>query len=66
MSTKPDSADYVRSRREAAQILGVSVRTLRRMELSGKAPPRIQVTDRVVGYRDSEINRFLEARTVAA
>jgi predicted DNA-binding transcriptional regulator AlpA len=66
MSNKTDCIDYVRTRQEAAQILGVSVRTLRRIELRGEAPPRIRVTERVIGYRDSAINEFLTSRTAAA
>lgn len=65
MSRKTDSIDYVRSRKQTAQILGVSLRTLSRMEIRGEAPPRIRVTERVTGYRDSAINQFLESHTVA-
>ena len=67
MAKKSETApiDYVRSRREAAKIMGVSVRTLTRMERSGQAPPRIRVSARIVGYRDSAINEFLNARTAA-
>ena len=65
MTSEVVGIDCVRSRKQTAQILGVSVRTLSRMELSGKAPPRIKVTERVTGYRDSAINQFLESRTVA-
>jgi predicted DNA-binding transcriptional regulator AlpA len=57
--------DYVRSRKETALILGVSVRTLKRMELRGEAPPRVKVTERVIGFRDSAINAFINARTAA-
>jgi predicted DNA-binding transcriptional regulator AlpA len=66
MSTKTDTIDYVRSRQETAQILRVSLRTFRRMEMRGEAPPRIRVTERVFGYRDSAINEFLTSRTAAA
>jgi predicted DNA-binding transcriptional regulator AlpA len=58
--------DYVRSRKEAAKILGVSVRTLYRMENRGEAPPRVKITERIIGYRDSAINAFLNSRTTAA
>jgi predicted DNA-binding transcriptional regulator AlpA len=66
MENKPSEIDCVRSRQQTADILGISVRTLSRMELRGEAPPRIKITERVIGYRDSEINKFLESRTVAA
>ena len=65
MDTDRDAIDYVRSRRETAQRLGVSVKTLRRMETRGQAPARVKITDRIIGYRDSAINAFLNARTAA-
>jgi len=57
--------DYVRSRQETARILGISLRTLQRMEARGELPPRIRVSDRIFGYRESAINQFLSARTAA-
>ena len=66
MESKIAEIDCVRSRKQTAQILGVSVRTLSRMEMRGEAPPRIRVTERVIGYRDSAINEFLTSRTAAA
>ena len=62
---KADGIDYVRSRQEAAKIMGVSVRTLKRMELRGEAPPRVKITERIIGYRDSAIDQFLTSRTAA-
>ena len=56
--------DRVVSREETASILRVSVRTLRRMELNGCAPPRVTLTERVFGYRASDIQKFLESRVV--
>lgn len=66
MESKIAEIDCVRSRKQTAAIMGISVRTLSRMELRGEGPPRIRVTERVIGYRDSAINEFLTARTVAA
>jgi predicted DNA-binding transcriptional regulator AlpA len=57
--------DYVRTRKEAAALLRVSLRTLTRMEQSGKAPKRTKITDRIYGYRDSSITEFLNSRTAA-
>jgi predicted DNA-binding transcriptional regulator AlpA len=56
--------DYVRNRKETAKRIGISVRTLQRMESRGEIGPRIQITDRIIGYRDSTIDKFLAARTV--
>ncbi len=60
-----NGVDYVRSRQETAKLLGVCVRTLRRMEQRGEAPARTKITDRIIGYRDSAIKKFLDARTAA-
>jgi predicted DNA-binding transcriptional regulator AlpA len=65
MEPKTDPIDYVRPRKHAAKILGISVRTLRRMEQRGEAPARVRITDRIVGYRDSAIVTFLNSRPVA-
>jgi predicted DNA-binding transcriptional regulator AlpA len=54
--------DYVHSRKAAAGILGVSVKTLTRLEARGELP-RVQISPRIVGYRHSEIEKFLTART---
>jgi predicted DNA-binding transcriptional regulator AlpA len=64
MDYKLAEIDCVRSRQETADILGVSLRTLRRMELAGCAPPRVTLTERVFGYRASDIQKFLESRVV--
>jgi predicted DNA-binding transcriptional regulator AlpA len=58
--------DQLRSRSEFARLLGVSVDTLKAMERRGEAPPRIQVSPKVVAYRDSDIQKFLSARTIDA
>lgn len=55
--------DYVRSKKETRKILGdISARTLRRMELAGVLRPT-QITERIKGYRDSEISRLIAERT---
>jgi predicted DNA-binding transcriptional regulator AlpA len=58
--------DPILTRQEVAGRLRISVRTLSRLEASGKLPPRIQISDRVFGYRYSSIERFLAERTGAA
>jgi hypothetical protein len=60
-----DRIDRVRSRAQTAARLNVSLRTLRRLELRGEIE-RVQITERIIGYRDSAIERFLEERTGAA
>jgi excisionase family DNA binding protein len=53
--------DPVLSRKEAAKALSVHRNTIIRLEQAGKLR-RIQVTEGRVGYRLSEINRYLSER----
>jgi predicted DNA-binding transcriptional regulator AlpA len=55
--------DRVVSENEAAAILGYSKDTLRRQFAVGRAPPRIRLSGRRIGYRLSAIYAFLEAHT---
>jgi predicted DNA-binding transcriptional regulator AlpA len=57
--------DQLRSRSEFARMLGVSVDTVKAMEKRGEAPPRIQVSPKIVAYRESDIQEFLNSRTIA-
>jgi predicted DNA-binding transcriptional regulator AlpA len=55
--------DYVRRRNEAAKILGMSTRTLARLEKEGRAPKRVQLSDRIYGFRDSAILEYLNSKS---
>jgi predicted DNA-binding transcriptional regulator AlpA len=55
--------DRVLSNRKTAKVLDCSLRTLRRLELRGELPPRTQITERIFGWRESQIREFLDART---
>ena len=65
MNKQDAGVDFVRTRQETAKILGISVRTLTRLEQRGEAPPRVKISDRIIGYRTSAIDQFLNARTMA-
>ena len=54
--------DRVVTENEAAAILGFSKDTLRREFRAGRAPPRVKLSARRIGYRLSAIYRFLEQR----
>lgn len=56
--------DFVRRRDEAARRLGVSTKTLSRLEQRGEIEAT-RITDRIKGFRDSAINKFLNSRTAA-
>jgi predicted DNA-binding transcriptional regulator AlpA len=57
--------DLILTRPEVAQRLRISVRTLSRMENRGDLTGRIRISDRIFGYRNSEIEKFLANRTGA-
>jgi len=53
------------TRVEAAKLLGVSIKTMKRIEQRKELQP-VRITDRVVGYRESDLKRYLHERTAAA
>jgi hypothetical protein len=63
----PDAAafelDRVVSEAKAAEILGYSKDTLRREFHAGRAPARVRLSAKRIGYRLSMLYAFLEART---
>ncbi|SRR6266508_1596038 len=69
MPTAPEqspSLDRVVSEAQAAEIIGYSKDTLRREFRAGRAPPRVRLSSRRVGYRLSSIYGWLEAHTEKA
>lgn len=60
---KAAGLDRVRSRKETAEIVGLSVQTLARIQ--GELPP-IKISTRRIGYRDSDISKFLSNRVAVA
>lgn len=57
------SPDRVLTEADAAAALGCSKDTLRREFRAGRAPPRVRLSERRIGYRWSEIERWLRDRT---
>jgi len=55
--------DRVRSLRDTASVLGISVATLRRLIADGVGPKVVRVSERRPGIRDSERERWLSERT---
>ena len=62
----PPALDYVVSERKAAEIIGVSPDTLRRMVKRGEGPHEIKISARRIGYRLSALNEFLARLTEIA
>jgi predicted DNA-binding transcriptional regulator AlpA len=54
--------DRVVSEAQAAKIIGYSKDTLRREFRAGRAPARVRLSGRRIGYRLSSIYAFLETR----
>jgi hypothetical protein len=59
MKTEAPQPDFVRTRKQTAEILTVSLRTLDGI----KDLPRTRITQRRYGYRQSVIEKYLDART---
>jgi predicted DNA-binding transcriptional regulator AlpA len=62
----PLDLDRVMSEAQTAEIIGYSKDTLRREFRAGRAPPRIRLSGRRIGYRLSAIYAWLDARTEKA
>jgi hypothetical protein len=54
--------DKVYTRKQVAELLGTSVRTVQRLDQRGILR-RTQITPKIVGYRDSIVRRFLDEQT---
>lgn len=49
--------------KQLAEMLSVSTVTLWRMEKRRELPPRIKISTRAVGWRESDIKEWLESRS---
>lgn len=58
-----DLKDY-QTRAEVAQLLGISAETLRLMEQRGEGPTVVRFSPRKSLYRNTDLIRYLKARTV--
>lgn len=50
--------------KELAKILTISVPTVWRMEQRGELPPKIQITKKISGWRESDIEVWLKEREI--
>ena len=48
---------------EAANIVGLSISSIRRLESQGKFPRRIQIGPRAVGYKLSDIYQYIQEKS---
>ena len=61
MSDITANAKRVLSGRQAADKSGITERTLQRLHKINKGPPRLRLSDRRVGYLESDVDEWLES-----
>lgn len=47
---------------EVERVVGLARETVRKMERAGQFPPRVQITDRTVGWRKADVLRWVSSR----
>jgi len=50
--------------KELAEMLTISVPTLWRMEKRGELPTKIRISERISGWRESDIHEWLKKREI--
>lgn len=48
--------------RQAAEKAGVSVSTLKRLLVAGEFPRKVNITERRIGFLESEVDEFIQQR----
>ena len=64
-ATSSTTTENLISKREAAERLGVSIRTLENL-MAARALSFVRVAKRRIGFRPADVEQFIEARTVNA
>jgi predicted DNA-binding transcriptional regulator AlpA len=59
-----DMPDPIYSEKIVAKWINTSCPTLQRQRSDGSGPPFIQLSERRIGYRKSEVERWLASRTI--
>jgi predicted DNA-binding transcriptional regulator AlpA len=60
-ATNKPTSNRVVTEAEAAEKLSVSTYTLKRLSARGEGPPRIRVSPRRVGYRERDLEAYIES-----
>ena len=55
--------DRVITQREAAEVIGISLPTLRRRVRAGDGPPIVRLSERRIGYRLRDLRSWIDANT---
>lgn len=59
-----DDTEKLLSRTQAAALIGISVRTLERLEAAGRGPPFRRVSPRVIHYPEASLRIWLRGEAV--
>jgi prophage regulatory protein len=62
---KKSGADHIVGMKQAAELIGVSIRTLERLCRAGTGPRKIRLSPGRVGFRRSDIAEWLADREAA-
>lgn len=65
MTAQPAQPDTLMTRKEVAAVLHVTTRTLTRWSTEGIGPQPLTLAPRVVRYRASDVQAFIEAQAHA-
>lgn len=60
----PKHGEEIQSRKQAAKLLGVSVRFLEKVQAQGTGPAFVRLSPRKIGYWPSDLYAWAEQRTV--
>lgn len=63
MTTDPLASQRLLSERDAANVLGLSPRTLQDYRLDGNGPPFVRVSPRTIRYSAADLSDWLAERT---
>ncbi|WP_082786199.1 helix-turn-helix transcriptional regulator [Acetobacter tropicalis] len=64
MKSQSEVSPLVIPEKQAAEMLGISRRTLQNLRIDGAGPPFVQITSRRVGYSLSALQEWIAARSV--
>jgi predicted DNA-binding transcriptional regulator AlpA len=56
-------SDYILTRKQVAERLSIHIRTLFRLEAKGLFPKSIRITDGRIGFRSSDVDAYIDARS---
>ena len=62
MDTPANETKSLLNERQAAEVLGISVRTAQDFRLRGSGPPFIRLTPKLIRYRYDELIAWLDER----